>query len=176
MSRRLWLALPLVVFALFLLAVGWRLTDPPDPTVKSRMVGQPMPGFTLPAATTGKPPLASPDLRGNGPRLLNLFASWCVPCIAEAPVLMTLRDRGVAVDGIAIRDTPADVAAFLQENGDPFDRMGSDAHSQVQMALGSSGVPESFVVDGRGVIRYQHIGPLMEADVPTILAEMEKAR
>ena len=176
MNRRLWLALPLIVFALFVLAVGWRLTDPPDPTVKSRLVGQAVPEFSLPPATSGKPGLSSADLKGEGPRLLNLFASWCVPCIAEAPVLMELRERGVQIDAIAIRDAPQDVAGFLQDHGDPFVRAGSDMRSQVQMALGSSGVPESFVIDARGIIRYQHVGPLTEADIPTILAELEKAR
>ncbi|WP_205481656.1 DsbE family thiol:disulfide interchange protein [Sphingomonas arenae] len=176
MNRRLWLALPLIVFALFVLAVGWRLSDPPDPTVKSRLVGQPVPQFTLPPAIPGKAPLSSADLAGKGPRLVNLFASWCVPCIGEAPVLMQLRRQGVQIDGIAIRDAPADVAEFLSRHGDPFVRVGGDMRSQVQMALGSSGVPESFIIDGSGVIRYQHVGPLTDADLPTILTELEKAR
>jgi cytochrome c biogenesis protein CcmG/thiol:disulfide interchange protein DsbE len=107
---------------------------------------------------------------------VNLFASWCVPCIAEAPVLKDLKRRGVAIDGIAIRDRPDDVAMFLQKNGNPFQRIGSDPTSRVQIALGTAGVPESFVVDGRGVIRHQHIGPIAPGEVPTILAELEKAR
>lgn len=176
MNRPIWLALPLIMFALFVLAVGWRLSEPPDPTVKSRLVGQPIPAFALPAAVPGKPPLSSADLKGQGPRLVNLFASWCIPCIAEAPVLLALREQGVAIDAIAIRDAPADVAEFLSKHGDPFQRIGSDMRSQVQMSLGSSGVPESFVVDGSGIIRYQHIGPLTDADVPTLMAELEKAR
>ena len=96
--------------------------------------------------------------------------------IAEAPVLAELERRGVAIDGIAIRDKPEDVAAFLQRNGDPYQRIGADLQSSVQVALGSSGVPESFVVDGRGVIRYQHVGAIMPQDVATVLAEVEKAR
>lgn len=176
MNRRLWLAIPLIVFALFVLAVGWRLSEPPDPTIKSRLVGKPVPEFTLPAAVPDKPPLSSADLKGQQPRLVNLFASWCVPCIAEAPVLMQLKQQGVQIDGIAIRDAPQDVADFLRRHGDPFQRAGSDMRSQVQLSLGSSGVPESFIVDGDGIIRYQHVGPLTDADVPTILAELEKAR
>jgi cytochrome c biogenesis protein CcmG, thiol:disulfide interchange protein DsbE len=108
--------------------------------------------------------------------LVNIFASWCVPCIAEAPVLAQLKARGTAIDGIAIRDRPEDVAEFLARNGDPYERIGSDQRSGVQMALGSSGVPESFVVDGQGIIRYQHVGPIMPQDVDVVLAELEKAR
>jgi cytochrome c biogenesis protein CcmG/thiol:disulfide interchange protein DsbE len=176
MNRRIWLALPLLVFAVFIGVVGWRLSSPPDPTIKSRLIGQPIPAFTLPAAIPSAPGLSSADLVGEGPRLVNLFASWCVPCIAEAPVLMELKSKGVAIDGIAIRDSSPDVAKFLSDHGNPFQRIGSDMQSRVQMSLGSSGVPESFVVDSSGVIRYQHIGPIMPQDMPTILAELEKAR
>ena len=176
MNRKLWLAIPLLVFALFIVAVSWRLLSPPDTRITSKLIGQPVPEFALPTAVPDKPALTSADLKGQGPRLVNLFASWCVPCIAEAPVLVDLSRRGVVIDGIAIRDEPADVQQFLRENGDPFQRIGADARSRVQMALGSSGVPESFIVDGQGVIRYQHIGPIMPQDVPTILAEWEKAR
>ncbi len=91
-------------------------------------------------------------------------------------MLSELERRGVAIDAIAIRDRPEDVAKFLADHGDPFKRIGSDDNSRVQLALGSSGVPESFVVDGRGVIRYQHIGPISADQMPLILAELEKAR
>jgi len=138
--------------------------------------GQPVPAFALPAALPGRSGFDSASLADGKPRLLNIFASWCVPCIAEAPVLAELERRGVAIDGIAIRDKPEDVADFLQRNGDPYQRIGADLQSSVQVALGSSGVPESFIVDGRGVIRYQHVGAIMPQDVATVLAEVEKAR
>ena len=108
--------------------------------------------------------------------MVNVFASWCVPCIAEAPLLGELKRQGVAIDAIAVRDKPEDVAAFLARHGDPFDRIGSDLESKVQLALGSSGVPESFIVDGRGIIRYQHMGPIEPKDVATILREWEAAK
>ena len=175
MSRRLRF-LPLFLLLGFLGLVAWRLAYPEDRTVRSRLEGQRVPAFVLPAALPDKPALTSANLATGSPRLLNIFASWCVPCIAEAPVLSELKRRGVRIDGIAIRDRREDVAAFLARHGDPFERIGADATSSVQMALGSSGVPESFVVDGRGVIRYQHVGPIMPQDVETILAELEKAR
>ena len=175
MSR--WLRLtPVVLLMLVLAALVWRLAHPEDTTIRSRLAGKPVPQFALPPALPGKPGLASADLAKGEPRLLNVYASWCVPCIAEAPLLQDLKRRGVAIDAIAIRDRPEDVAGFLASHGDPFDRIGSDDNSRVQLALGSSGVPESFVVDGRGVIRYQHIGPIEPNDVPLILAQLEKAR
>ena len=168
--------IPLIVFALLVAAVAWRLAVPRDDRIASQLEGQRLPAFALPPALAGKPGLTSADLAGGQPRLINIFASWCVPCAAEAPVLLDLQRRGVKIDAIAIRDTPADVGAFLARHGDPFDRIGSDDRSQVQIALGSSGVPESFVIDGRGVIRAQHIGPIMPGDVPSILRAIEAAK
>jgi cytochrome c biogenesis protein CcmG/thiol:disulfide interchange protein DsbE len=175
MSRWLRLA-PILLLALVVAALVWRLANPQDTTVRSRLAGKPVPQFALPPAVPGKQGLASADLAQGQPRLLNVFASWCVPCVAEAPVLAELKRRGVPIDAIAIRDRREDVAAFLTNHGDPFDRIGSDDNSRVQLALGSSGVPESFVVDGRGIIRYQHIGPIEPNQIPLILAELEKAR
>ena len=175
MTRR-WRFVPLALLVAFVGFVAWRLANPADTVIRSQLEGRPVPAFALPPALPGRAGLSSSDLATGKPRLVNIFASWCVPCIAEAPVLGELKDRGVAIDGIAIRDRREDVAAFLARNGDPYDRIGSDMQSSVQMALGSSGLPESFVVDGRGIIRYQHVGPIMPEDAPTIIAELEKAR
>ena len=175
MSGRLRFA-PLVVLLLIVGTMVWRLTHPADTSVHSAMIGKPVPAFTLPSAAPGKSGLGSTDLATGKPRLLNIFASWCIPCIGEAPLLAELERRGVAIEGIAIRDRPEDVAQFLSRNGDPYDRIGSDDNSAVQVALGSSGVPESFVVNGKGIIRWQHVGPIESADIPTVLAELEKAK
>jgi cytochrome c biogenesis protein CcmG/thiol:disulfide interchange protein DsbE len=174
MSRAVRFA-PLVLLLLVIVALVWRLATPVDTTVASKLEGRELPAFALPAIVA-KPGLASQDLRTGTPRILNIFASWCVPCVAEVKVLQELKGRGVHIDGIAIRDRPADVDAFLQRNGDPYERIGSDARSHVQIALGSSGVPESFVIDGKGVIRYQHIGPIEAADIPTIMQKLEQAQ
>ncbi len=172
-----WLRLtPVLVLGLVLAALVWRLANPGDTTIRSRLAGKPVPQFALPPALPGKPGLAAANLATGEPRLLNVFASWCVPCIAEARVLDLLKRQGVAIDAIAIRDRPEDVAAFLAVHGDPFERIGADDNSRVQLALGSSGVPESFVIDGRGIIRYQHIGPIEPAHVSKMLAELDKAR
>ena len=175
MSRAIRFA-PLTILALMIGVLLWRLANPADTVIRSKLEGRSVPAFALPAAVPGKSALSSDDLSTGQPRLLNVFASWCVPCIAEASVLEELKRRGVAIDAIAIRDRPEDVARFLSRHGDPFERIGSDENSRVQLALGSSGVPESFVIDGKGVIRFQHVGPIEPGQVPMILAELKKAR
>jgi cytochrome c biogenesis protein CcmG, thiol:disulfide interchange protein DsbE len=168
--------LPLLILIAIVGALAWRLSSPPDEKVASKLIGQPTPAFVLPPATPGKPGLSSRDLAAGQPRLINVFASWCVPCIAEAPLLVELERQGVPIDAVAVRDKPDDVAAFLDRYGDPFERIGADRESRVQLALGSSGVPETFIVDGRGIIRYQHMGPIEPGDVATIVREWEAAK
>lgn len=167
---------PLLVLGIFVIAVAWRLNRPAEEEIRSQLVGRPVPEFALPAALPAKPGLTSADLAKGQPRMINVFASWCVPCIAEAPLLLELKSQGLAIDAVAVRDRPEDVALFLVRHGDPFERIGSDQESRVQLALGSSGVPESFIVDGRGIIRYQHMGPIEPGDVPELLRQWEAAR
>ena len=176
MSRGWLRTIPAVLVVLLLAALVWRLANPPDSDVQSEMIGKPVPAFQLAAAVAGKPALSSADLAGGKPTLVNFFASWCVPCIGEAPVLLDLKQQGVSIVGIAVRDRPDELADFLAQNGNPFERIGADSQSRVQLAFGSSGVPETFIVDGRGVIRMQHIGPIEPDDVPDILDAMKEAK
>lgn len=175
MSRAVRFA-PIALLVLIIAALVWRLATPTDTNVHSTMVGKPLPAFALPAILPTKPPLSSADLATGPPHLVNIFASWCVPCVTEVKVLDALKRKGVPIEGIAVRDRPADLADFLARNGDPYERIGSDSQSQVQISLGSSGVPESFIVDGKGVIRYQQIGAIDARDVPMILSKLEQAR
>lgn len=168
--------LPIILIVWILLAFAWRLIQPSDSTVRSHLVNREILEFILPAAANGTPTFGSADLATGEPRLLNFFASWCVPCVAEAPLLERLKQQGVKIDGIAVRDTPGGIAAFLDRNGNPYERIGSDRSSKVQMSLGSSGVPETFIVDGKGVIRFQFVGPISSADMPMILQQLEKAK
>ena len=174
--RRWVIWLPLALFVGFVGLVLLGLFRPADREVASAMVGKPLPPFDLPAATADKPGLALKDFTAGGkPRLLNVFASWCIPCAVEAPQLDQLARMGVEINGIAIRDHREDVAAFLARNGNPFTRIGADDVSKVQMAMGSSGVPETFVIDGKGVIRYQHIGEIRADQMSLILEKLKEA-
>ena len=167
--------LPLALFAGFVGLVAMQLYRPAEREVQSAMIGKPIPNFVLRAAVPDRPGVATADLTDGKPHLLNIWASWCVPCAAEAPQLETLRRQGAEIAGVAIRDRPEDVAAFLARYGNPYSRIGTDDLSEVQMGIGSSGVPETFVVDGKGIIRYQHIGDIRPEHVPMLLQKLKEA-
>ncbi|VWX56560.1 DsbE family thiol:disulfide interchange protein [Sphingorhabdus sp. 109] len=169
----LWL--PLALFGLLFATFATGLILPKDNIIESKMVGKPMPDFALPAAIEQRPGLSSADLAKGKPTLLNIFASWCLPCIAEAPQLLALQQAGVEINAIASRDTPEDIANFLNRWGNPYARIGTDTTSKVQLELGSSGVPETFVIDGNGIIVHQHIGDIRQEDVDMLLKLLEDA-
>jgi cytochrome c biogenesis protein CcmG/thiol:disulfide interchange protein DsbE len=170
---RAWRFLPIMLLLWLVVTLGLRLMRPADPAIHSQMVNRAIPALELPPGVPGKQGLRRADLATGHPKLLNIFASWCVPCADEASVLAELKRRGVTIDAIAVRDTPTAIAAFLDRHGDPYDRLGADPRSNTQIALGSSGVPETFVIDGKGVIRHQYIGPLSEANIPGVLKQLQ---
>lgn len=176
MRRRLILWVPLVLFLGFFLFVAIGLYAPAPRAIQSALIGQAIPDFALRPGVPDRPGLTSAALRQGQPRVVNIFASWCLPCRVEAPQLEELRRRGVVIDGIAIRDRTPDLQAFLATYGNPFQTIGADVDRRVQLNLGSAGVPETFVVDGRGIIRHEHIGAIMPEDVATIVAAVEAAR
>jgi cytochrome c biogenesis protein CcmG/thiol:disulfide interchange protein DsbE len=166
----------LVAFAALVGLFALQLSRPKNDDVASAMIGKPVPQFALPPAVPERPGLASADLADGTPHLLNVFASWCVPCAAESPQLAELERRGAPIVAVAIRDRPEDLEAFFQRYGNPFSRVGKDDLSRVQILIGSSGVPETFVVDGQGVIRHQHIGEIRPEDVPDLMRRLQEAR
>ncbi|GFE72454.1 DsbE family thiol:disulfide interchange protein [Novosphingobium sp. TCA1] len=167
--------LPLVLFVGFVALVTIGLYRPADRAVGSTLVGKPMPVFALRSALSDRPGLRSADIASGKPHLVNIFASWCIPCRVEAPQLGALARAGVAIEGISVRDSSEALTGFLKENGDPYQRIGADDDGKVQLALGSSGVPETYVIDGKGVIRYQHIGEIRPEHVPMILEKLREA-
>lgn len=176
MTRRLALIVPLALFIAFVVVVMSGIGRPQQQVITSKMVGQPVPPLDLPGLDAQHPGLSSADLRQGNVVLVNLFASWCLPCQVEAPYLKALADKGVVIHAVAIRDDPKDVQQFLQRHGDPFRRIGLDPQGRAQIAFGSSGVPETFVIDGKGIIRHQHIGDIRAENVPQILKIVEEAR
>jgi cytochrome c biogenesis protein CcmG/thiol:disulfide interchange protein DsbE len=124
----------------------------------SALLGKPLPAFDLPGLAPHAG-FASTDLAAlPGPVLVNFFASWCLPCVAEAPQLMALKRRGVPIWGIAYKDKPAASEGFLDQNGDPYARLAIDQPGRVAIDFGVYGVPETYLVDKHGVVRWRWAG------------------
>jgi cytochrome c biogenesis protein CcmG/thiol:disulfide interchange protein DsbE len=155
--------LPAALFAV--LAIGFYGGLGTDTTVlPSPLIDQPAPSFALPPLEAGETGFSSADLAGKV-SLVNVFASWCVPCRAEHPVLNALsRSKRVAIYGINYKDKSEASRAWIAELGNPYARIGAD-DGRVGIEWGVYGVPETFVVDREGRIRYKHVGPLTQADL-----------
>jgi len=178
--RRLLLAAPLGVAAAAGVGFWAMLSGLQDGSfnprgVPSALLGRAPREFSLPpvegAAQSG---LSSADLRGlERPILVNFWASWCVPCVIEHPQLMALRAEGVPIFGISYKDRPADALQFLSRRGDPFARLAADPPGRVAIDWGVYGVPESYILDRQGIIRWRYAGPItaeiMNEDVKPLL-------
>lgn len=157
--RRLIFIVPLALFAAVAAAFLFGFDRDPK-NIPSALIDKPVPAFDLPPlAASGKPGVKSTDMTGDV-RLLNVFASWCVPCRIEHPVISQLAARGLPVVGLNHKDKPEDAAAWLQRHGDPYAAIGVDADGRTSIDFGVYGVPESFLIDRQGRIRYKHVGPI----------------
>jgi cytochrome c biogenesis protein CcmG, thiol:disulfide interchange protein DsbE len=161
--RRLLYFLPIVAFAAIAVWFAFGLTRDPS-KVPSALIDHPMPAFALAAVPGfGAPPLADATVKGKV-ALVNFFASWCVPCRAEHPILMRLAaEKRVAVYGINYKDRGEDAARWLKELGNPYAAIGHDEPGRVGIDWGVYGVPETFIVDREGRIRFKQVGPITPA-------------
>lgn len=143
--------------------------------VPSVLVGRSAPAFTLPPLEgSERAGFTDGDLRDlPAPVLVNFWASWCVPCIVEHPQLMRLAREQVAVYGVNYKDKPADALAFLQRHGNPFGRLGTDQPGRVAIDWGVYGVPETYLLDRKGIVRWRWPGPVtpevLERDIRPLL-------
>ena len=168
-SRRALLVLPALVaggaglgFFAMLRGIGTGSYDPRG--VPSALLGKAPPAFDLPPLEgVGLPGLSAADLRAPGrPVLVNFFASWCVPCVIEHPQLMRLSRQGVPVFGVGYKDQPADSRRFLERHGNPYARLGVDLPGRAAIDWGLYGVPETYLLDRGGVVRWRMAGPVTE--------------
>jgi len=159
LRRRLLFLAPALAFAALVVAFAAGLGRDPS-VVPSVMIDKPVPSFDLPPVPGKDLGLASADLKGEV-SLVNVFASWCVACRAEHPLLMRLAKDGlVPVHGLNYKDAPAAAAAWLGELGNPYTRTGMDLDGRVGIDWGVYGVPETFLIDAEGRIRFKQIGPI----------------
>ena len=170
--KRLLFILPVLIFVVVGIGLAVGLTRDPS-VLPSALIDKEVPSFVLPPLEGhDKPGLQTTDLATGEVALVNVFASWCVPCRVEHPLLMRLAEEGVPIYGINYKDRPEDARAWLAELGDPFERIGMDRDGRVGIEWGVYGVPETFVVDAEGRIRHKHVGPLQARDVETTILPM----
>ena len=167
MSRRLLFLLPLATLALMAGFFAWSLMAGRDPaSIGSVMVGRPAPRLDLRALRDGDKPLTDALLRTGKPTIVNFFASWCTPCLAEHPLFTRLAQRdGAVIIGIAWKNKPEEARAWLAKLGDPFLYAGQDFDGRTGLDWGLSGVPETYLIDGNGIVRFHFRGPITEKDV-----------
>ncbi|MBV9394537.1 MAG: DsbE family thiol:disulfide interchange protein [Methylobacteriaceae bacterium] len=169
------LFLPIVAFLALAALFFLRLYAGDASLLPSALIGRPVPHFNLPPLPgTQTPGLSDADLRQGRVSLVNVFASWCVPCHAEHPVLMEIardpqfRDR-VVLFGLAYKDEPENTRRFLGQGGNPFARIGVDASGRTGIDFGVYGVPETYVIRADGTIAYRFVGPLSEEALRQVL-------
>lgn len=181
-KRRVLVFLPLVAFAALTSLFYVRLQAGDPARLPSALVGRQVPAFSLPAVPNlTEPGLKDADLRTGHVSLVNVFASWCVECHDEHPMLMRLaqdpglKAMGVTLSGIAYKDNVEDTRRYLGTKGDPFNAVGNDASGRTGIDFGVYGVPETFVVKGDGTIAYKVIGGVTQSNFGTVMAEIGKA-
>jgi len=161
MKTRLLYLLPLSVF--LVLAVYFAIGLTKDPNIlPSALINKPVPEFSLPPIEGGPGKgFSSADLKGNGVSVVNVFASWCVPCRAEHAYITRLAEMKIAaVYGFNFKDRPEAALAWLDELGNPYAAIGADTEGQVAIDFGVYGIPETFVIDRGGRIRFKHVGAI----------------
>lgn len=160
-GKRLRYLAPITVFIVLVAVFGWGLSHN-SRDIPSILIGKPVPQFSLPPVKGRSLGLSSDDLRGEV-SLVNVFASWCVACREEHPLLMKLKtDGALPIHGLNYKDPPDDAARWLNAFGDPYTRTGTDRDGRVGIDWGVYGVPETFVIGKDGRIAYKHIGPLTQ--------------
>ena len=159
---RIWFLIPLVIFAAFIVMLYFRLGQPTE-IVTNTALERPVPAFELPLLSDTSRIMTNDNLPDQ-PFLMNVWGSWCPTCIIEHPFLMQLEERGVNLVGVNYKDDIGDALGYLNRGGDPFSMSIQDLSGQFALDLGLTGAPETFVVDGKGIIRQHIVGEINESN------------
>ena len=159
---KLWFLIPLIVFIGLIIMLYLRLGKPTD-IVTNTALERPVPAFELPLLSDTSRIMTNENLPDK-PFLMNIWGSWCPTCIIEHPFLMQLEERGVNLVGVNYKDDIGDALGYLNRGGDPFSMSIQDLSGQFALDLGLTGAPETFVVDGNGIIRQHIIGEINESN------------
>ncbi len=173
--------LPIAGFAVLAFFLFRSLWSPAPDIIPSALLDKPAPQLVLPALDEQTTAFTSADLRAGHVTVVNVFASWCAPCRTEAPALMALAQvPGVALYGMTQKDKPAATRAFLDEVGNPFAKIARDDDGRASIEWGVYGVPETYVVDGKGVLRFKYVGGLtqgvLEQQILPAIRSLQAAR
>ena len=173
---------PLAIFAILAVLFALALSGGDPSRLPSALIGRPAPAIALPALeglTDGARPIGgfnSADLATGEVSVVNFWASWCVPCVQEHPLLVALKERtGVKLYGVNYKDQAATARRFLGRYGNPFAAVGVDANGRAAIDWGVTGMPETFIVNGKGEIVYKHIGPISAETLETKIIPMIRA-
>jgi len=177
MNSRVLYLLPLLMLVVMAGFFGWSLVSGRDPaSIGSVMVNRPAPRLDAPALRPGEPALTGNLLKTGKPVLVNFFASWCTPCLAEHPLMMRLKEReGVTIIGIAWKNKPEEARAWLKKLGDPFAYAGTDYDGMLSLDWGLSGVPETYLIDAAGIVRLHYHAPITERDLNDTILPLLRA-
>ncbi|MCC7253336.1 DsbE family thiol:disulfide interchange protein [Hyphomicrobium sp.] len=187
-GRHRWAIAPLLIFAAIAALFAFALTSGDPSKLPSALIGRPVPQTVFPPleGLTDKgqpvPGFAATDLARGRVSVVNFWASWCVPCIEEHPLLIALRERsGVEIYGVNYKDQPEAGRRFLGRYGNPFTAVGVDRAGRNAIEWGVYGMPETFVIDGQGRIAYKHVGPISKESLektllPAIAAAQKTAQ
>ena len=159
---KIWILIPLIVFVGFIIMLYLRLGQPTD-IVTNTALERPVPTFELPLLSDTSRMMTNDNLPEQ-PFLMNIWGSWCPTCIVEHPFLMQLEERGVNLVGVNYKDDIGDALGYLNRGGDPFSMSIQDLSGQFALDLGLTGAPETFVVDGQGIIRQHIVGEINESN------------
>ena len=182
-KRRFFVALPLAIFLALAALFLFRLGSGDPSRIPSALIGRPAPDTNLAAVPglntrdgTPMPGISPADFKG-AVTLVNVWASWCVPCHDEAPLLERLSaDKRIRIVGINYKDQPDNARRFLGRYGNPFAAAGADGNGRASMEWGVYGVPETFIVGRDGTIAYKLVGPITEGNLERVIKpEIEKA-